>query len=51
MTYFFKKSKNEEEIDKVNNKHSMLIDEYDNDEDEDYEMKHHKIKRGHMQCC
>ena len=44
MTYFFKKCKNEGETEKVNNKHSMLIDEYENDEDKDYEMKHCKTK-------
>ena len=30
---------------KVNDKHSMLIDECENDEEEDYEMKHHKMKK------
>ena len=44
ITYFFKKYKNEEETEKINNKHSMLIDEYENDEEEDYGMKRHKMK-------
>ena len=34
-TYFFKKYKDEEEIEKVNDECSMLIDEYDDDEVED----------------
>ena len=42
---FVKKCKNEEEIEKVNNEHSMLIDEYDDDKEEDYEMKYHKMKK------
>ena len=47
ITYFFKKCKNEEEKVKVNNEHSMLIDEYDNDEEEeeDDEMKYYTIKK------
>ena len=44
MTYFFKKCKNEDEKVKVNNEHSMLIDEYDNEEEDDDEMKCYKIK-------
>ena len=49
ITYFFKKCKNEEESGKVNDEHSMLIDECDDNEDEDYGMKHHKIKnRTHV---
>ena len=45
MTYFFKKSKNEAEIEKVNNEHRMLIDEHDDYEDDDYETKHCKINK------
>ena len=43
MTYFFKKSKNKDEIEDVNNKHSMLIDDYENNEDEEDEMKCHTM--------
>ena len=45
ITYFVKKSKKEEDNDKANNKHSMLIDEHDDNEDEDYETKHHKMNK------
>ena len=33
ITYFFKKSKNKDETEDVNNKHSMLIYDYENNED------------------
>ena len=45
MTNFFKKSKKEEDNEKLNNKHSMLIDECEDNEDEDYEMKYDKISK------
>ena len=45
ITYFFKKSKNEDEIENVNNEHVMLIEDYDNNEDEDDEMKHHTMTK------
>ena len=43
--YFFKKSKKEEGNEKANNKHNILADEHDDNEDEDYEMKCHKINK------
>ena len=45
MTYFFKKYKNEEEIAKVSIEHSALIDENDNDDEEEHEMKHCNVKK------
>ena len=40
MTCFFKKSKDKDEFEDVNNKHSMLIDDCENIEDEDDEMSY-----------
>ena len=45
ITHFFKKSKNKDEFEEVNDKHSMLIDDYESNEDEDDEMKHHAMTK------
>lgn len=44
MTCFFKKCKNEIENVKVNNECKMSLDEYDNDEEEDDEVKFYEMK-------
>ena len=36
----FSRRANKDEFEKVNNEHSMLIDDYENNEDEDDEIKH-----------
>ena len=42
---FFRKRKNQEDNVKVNNKHNMLIEECDNEEEEDEEMKYYEMKK------
>ena len=43
ITYFFKKHKNKVECENVNNKHSVFIDDYENNEDEHDEIKHDAV--------
>ena len=45
MTCFFKKCKKEEEIEKVNDERSMLIDECEDDEDKECEKKCHNANK------